>query len=157
LPDGVVGLYTATLLLGQTIGNLLSGVIADRFGHKAPLVGGGICQVLAFAAAWFAPSPQWIYIAFTFLGCAAGTNFVSGMLITFEFSEASQRPTYVGIANTAFGIALAIAPLLGGWVVGFGYSWLYGACTVLGLAAVLLMQWTVAEPRHITPVASTAH
>jgi MFS family permease len=96
-----------------------------------------------------------MYAAFAFLGCAAGTSFVSGMLITFEFSEPSQRPTYVGIANTAFGIALALAPLLGGWVAGFGYTMLYGASTLLGLGAVILLHWTVAEPRYTRTVVST--
>jgi MFS family permease len=149
LEDGVVGFYTAILLLGQTAGNLLAGVIADRFGHKLPLVVGGFSQVLAFALAWVAPAPAWVYSVFALMGFAAGVNFVSGMLITMEFSEPARRPTYVGIANTAFGLPLALAPLLGGWVAGFGYGWLFGISALLGLVAVLLLQVTVVDPRHI--------
>src|SRR5690606_6311594 len=74
LPDGVVGVYTAILLLGQTVGNLLAGVIADRFGHKLPLVFGGICQTLAFGAAWLALSSEWTYAVFALLGLATGAN-----------------------------------------------------------------------------------
>jgi MFS family permease len=151
LSDGVVGLYTAILLLGQTGGNLMAGIVADRFGHKLPLVASGVCQAVAFAAAWAAPSAEWIYGVFALLGVATGSNFVSGMLITMEFSEPSRRPTYVGIANTAFGIALAVAPLLGGWIAGFGYGWLFGGSALLGLLAVFLLQLTVREPRHLTP------
>lgn len=151
LPDGVVGLYTAILLLGQTVGNLLTGIIADRYGHKLPMVLGGTSQVLAFAVAWMAPSPEWVYAVFALLGVAIGITFVSGMLITMEFSEPARRPTYVGIANTAFGIALAVAPLLGGWVAGFGYGWLFGGSALLGLVAVIVLQLTVVEPRHIAP------
>jgi MFS family permease len=151
LADGVVGVYTAILLLGQTAGNLLSGVIADRFGHKLPLVIGGISQVLAFGVAWFTPAPEWVYAVFALLGFGMGANFVSGMLIAMEFSEPRRRPTYVGIANTGIGIALALAPLLGGWVARFGYGWLFGASALLGLVAVILLQLTVVEPRHIEP------
>jgi MFS family permease len=155
LSDGVVGGYTAILLLGQTAGNLVAGVLADRVGHKLPLVIGGIAQVLAFSLAWMATQPEWIYGVFALMGVAAGVHFVSGMLITMEFSESARRPTYVGIANTACGIALGVAPLLGGWIAGFGYSWLFGSGALLGLFAVLLMQWTVVEPRRV-PVASAS-
>ena len=152
LPDGVVGLYTAILLLGQTVGNLVAGIIADRFGHKLPLVLGGICQVLAFGTAWLALSAEWTYAVFALLGIATGANFVSGMLITMEFAEPARRPTYVGMANTVFGIALALAPLLGGWLASFGYGWLFGSSALLGVIAVLMLQITVVEPRHVEPV-----
>jgi MFS family permease len=152
LADSVVGFYTAILLLGQTAGNLLSGVIADRAGHKLPLVVGGLCQMFAFAVAWSAPTPAWIYMVFALLGLATGANFVSGMLITMEFPEPSRRPTYIGIANTAIGIALALAPLLGGWVASWGYGWLFGGSALLSLVATIWMQLAVAEPRHVRPV-----
>ena len=152
LADGVVGIYTAILLLGQTMGNLLAGVMADRFGHKLPLVIGGISQVLAFSVAWMAPTSEWVYAIFLLLGFSMGASFVSGMLITMEFPEESSRPTYIGIANTAWGIALALAPMLGGWVATYGYGWLFGSSAVLGLVAVILLQITVAEPRYQQPV-----
>jgi MFS family permease len=156
LADSVVGFYTAILLLGQTAGNLLSGIIADRAGHKLPLVVGGLCQMLAFAVAWTAATPVWIYVVFAFLGLATGANFVSGMLITMEFPEPSRRPTYIGIANSAIGIALALAPLLGGWVASWGYGWLFAGSALLSLVATAWMHFAVAEPRHVRPVALAA-
>lgn len=154
LSDGVVGFYTAILLLGQTLGNLLSGVLADRLGHKLPLVLCGMGQVLAFTVAWLTPTPEGIYVVFALLGFSMGASFVSGMLITMEFSEPAHRPTYVAVANTASGIALALAPLLGGWVAGFGYSWLFGGSALIGLVAVILLKVTVQEPRHRQPTTS---
>jgi MFS family permease len=151
LPDGVVGIYTAILLLGQTVGNLMSGIIADRYGHKLPLLLGGISQVLAFAIAWMAPAPEWVFAVFALLGVAMGSSFVSGMLIAMEFSEPARRPTYVGIANTAIGIAFACAPLLGGWIAQFGYGWLFGMSALVGLVAVLLLWLTVVDPRYREP------
>jgi MFS family permease len=152
--DSVVGIYTAIFLLGQTAGNIFAGIIADRTGHKLPLIAGGVCQVLAFAAAWLAPGPAWVFGIFALLGVATGTSFVSGMLIIMEFSDPARRPTYVGIANTGIGMALAAAPLLGGWIAGFGYGLLFGASALLGLIAVILMQVTVAEPRHTVRLSS---
>jgi MFS family permease len=127
-------------------------MIADRYGHKLPLMLGGAGQVLAFTVAWLTPGPDGVYLVFALLGFATGTNFVSGMLIAMEFSEPARRPTYVGIANTVVGVAFAIAPLLGGWVAGLGYAWLFSASAMIGLVALILLQFTVADPRHHQPV-----
>ena len=37
VPDSTAGFYTLALLAGQTVGNLLFGFLADRFGHKLSL------------------------------------------------------------------------------------------------------------------------
>ena len=36
----------------------------------------------------------------------------------YEFTEAENRPTYIGLANTIPGVAGALAPLIGGWLAG---------------------------------------
>ncbi len=155
VPDGVVGIYTSILLLGQTIGNLASGLLADRYGHKMPLMLGGISQIVAFVIAWLTATPVGMYAVFALIGFAIGVNLVSGTLIAMEFSEPARRPTFVGIANTAVGIANAIAPMLGGWIAGFGYGWLFGASAIVGLVALFLLYWTVADPRQHEPTAAS--
>ncbi len=50
--DGVVGYYTAMLLLGQTCGSLLAGMLADRYGHKIPLMIGGAARLAASRWRW---------------------------------------------------------------------------------------------------------
>lgn len=157
VPDAVVGIYTAILLLGQTVGNLLAGLIADRRGHKLPLLWGGITQVAAFAVAWVTPSPLGMYGVFALIGFATGVNLVSGTLIALEFSEPARRPTYIGIANTAIGVASALAPLIGGWVAGFGYTWLFGLSTLIGAAALVQLLRTVKDPRRSLLQEQLAH
>ncbi|MBI1878131.1 MAG: MFS transporter, partial [Chloroflexi bacterium] len=99
--DSTVGLYTAALLLGQTAGNLLAGLLADRFGHKLSLEIGAAAALLAFALAWLAPSAGWYYLVFVCLGMSYGITIVSGILIIMEFTAPAHRPTYIGITNTA--------------------------------------------------------
>jgi MFS family permease len=147
VPDAVVGVYTAILLLGQTAGNLLAGVIADRRGHKLPLIIGGSAQVVGFALAALTPTAQGMYAVYALLGFAVGVNIVSGVLIALEFSSPERRPTYVGVANSAVGVSSGLAPLLGGWVATFGYTWLFGASAVVGIAALLWLVLGVADPR----------
>ena len=148
VPDSMVALYTATLLIGQAIGNLGSGLLADRFGYKLTLELGVCANTLAFILAWLAPSPFWYYAVFTFLGIAIGARIVSGVMIAMEFSPAAQRPTYIGIANTVAGLGGGIAPLIGGLIVKYSYSWVFILSGVIGLSSLILLHRSVREPRH---------
>ncbi len=146
--DATVGLYTVAMLGGQTAGNLLAGWLADHLGHKLSLEISAAAAGVAFAMAWLAPSPLWYYVIFVFMGIAYGTSLVSGTLIAMEFSEPAQRPTYIGIINTAWGAAASLAPLLGGWLAGFSYAWLFALSAGASLLGFAFLRWRVGDPRH---------
>lgn len=145
--DITVGLFTVALLVGQTTGNLLAGWLADRFGHKGPLEAAGLCAAAAFGLVWLEPGVDWYFLAFGLLGISVGASIVSGLLIVLEFSRPEQRPTYVGIANTGVGVGSAIAPLVGGWLAGASYGWLFALSALVSVASVALMSVTVKDPR----------
>jgi MFS family permease len=145
--DSTVGFYTVALLAGQTAASLVAGWVADRFGHKLLLELGGVSLAIAFGLAWWTPPAAWYYLIFALLGAAIGAIIVSGVLIALEFSPPGQRPTYAGIANTMVGIGNSLAPLLGGWLAGFSYTWLFGVSAVVGLVGAVAMRWFVNDPR----------
>jgi MFS family permease len=145
--DSSVGVYTAALLLGQTLGNVVFGFLADRFGHKLSLEFSGLTACLAFAMAWLAPGPAWYYAVFVLLGITLGAVIVSGILVSMEFCESQQRPTYAGIVNTSVGLISVLAPLLGVWLAGIGYDLLFTLSAAVNLVALILMRWWVQEPR----------
>jgi MFS family permease len=145
--DATVGVYTAVMLGGQTVGYLLSGLIADKFGHKLSLVLGTLTSSSAFAIAWLAPSPTWYYAVFALLGFNMGAAFVSGTLVVLEFCEPERRPTYAGLANTGTGIVGSIAPLIGSGLAALGYSWLFACSAILSLSSIILLQFWVKDPR----------
>ncbi|CAN5843642.1 MFS transporter [soil metagenome] len=147
LADSTIGIFTTALLIGQTIGNLVAGLLADRFGHKMALQLGIGATVAAYALAWWAPNPDWYYPLFFLIGAANGISIVSGVLIALEFSLPKHRPTYIGIANTAVGIGNALGPIIGGVLATVSYIWLFGASALIALAALLIMVFTVREPR----------
>jgi MFS family permease len=148
VPDRTVGLYTAALMIGQTGGNLLMGLLADRYGHKLSMELSCITLVAAFVLAWLAPSPIWYYSVFAMLGIYSAGMVISGLLIVMEFTDRSSRPTYAGIANTGVGVANTVAPLIGGWLALYGYHWLFIASIVLGLLGLILLHVWVEDPRH---------
>jgi MFS family permease len=146
--DGTVGLYTGVLLLGQTAGNLVFGLLADRRGHKFALEWAALAYAVAFAVAWLAPSAAWYYGVFFLIGVSQGILIVSGILVLFEFSEAERRPTYIGLANTSLGVANVLGPMVGAWLAGVGFGHLFCASAVISLVSWVLMRWWVEEPRR---------
>jgi MFS family permease len=150
VPDSTAGVYTAALLLGQAAGNLTSGFLADRFGHKLCLEMGALAAALAFALAWLAPAPGWYYVVFFLLGINQGTIFVSGILVVLEFCQPQRRPTYAGLANTIVGLFSVVGPLLGAWLASMSYDLLFALCAITNLAALVALRWWVREPRWKT-------
>lgn len=145
--DASVGIYTAVLLIGQTLGNLLAGVIADRRGHKFTLELAQWASILTFGMAWLAPHPDWYYAIFFLMGIVNGIAIVSGVLIVMEFSKPEDRPTYIGLGNTMTGVGGAIAPIIGGFLAVYSYDWLFLASTLLSAATLLLLIFVMKEPR----------
>ncbi|HSM55060.1 MAG TPA: MFS transporter [Candidatus Sulfomarinibacteraceae bacterium] len=145
--DAVVGGYTAAMLLGQTAGNLLFGMLADRFGHKLSLELCGLAGLVAYLLAWLSPAPVWYYAVFFFLGLFIGAIVVSGILVVLEFSGPQRRPTYVGLANTGVGLVGSVAPLLGAGLAEFSFDLLFALSAAAGLLGFILMRWWVREPR----------
>ncbi len=147
IADSIVGVFTAAMLIGQTLGNLVFGFLADKYGHKLSLELGALASFAAFVLAWLAPTPEWYYVVFGLLGVALGAIIVSGVLVVMEFSEPARRPTYVGMANTGVGLAAVAAPLIGAGLAGVDYGLLFAVAAIVNLAALSLMRWWVKEPR----------
>lgn len=147
--DATVGLYTLTLLVGQTVGYPILGRMADRFGHKLSLEIGVLAMFIAFVIAFFMRSPSYYFVVYTLLGINLSSWIVSGMFVVWEFCEISRVPTYSGLANTVRGVFGLIAPLIATQLASLGFRLLFGICTLLILLGLILLKLWVREPRFI--------
>jgi len=150
--NSTVGLYTLAILAGQTAGNLLFGLLADRRGHKLSLEFSALAGMAAFVIAWLAPEPSWYFAAFVLLGVSSGGVVVSGILVVMEFSLPEKRPTYVGLTNTAVGLVSLLAPLVGAGLAAINAGWLFALSAVFYAAAFASLHWWVREPRFVKAV-----
>ncbi len=149
LPDSTVGAYTAAMLVGQALANLLFGWLADRHGYKVIIELGTLAMILCTGLALIAPSPGWFGLVFALRGVMAASTLLA-MLIAFEFSKPDIRPTYIGMTSTATGVSAAIAPVIGGWLAAsVGYSGLFQAAVGVGLLGLLMLRFLVREPRRM--------
>lgn len=150
LPDARASGFTIALQVGLALANLFFGFFSDRKGHKLSLE---ICltlSVLATLVAIFAPSPWWFFFIFFLRGAVDAGVFISAISIVYEFTDADNRPTYIGLANTIPGIAGAIAPLIGGWLAGAtSYRVMFVLAAVIGVIGWVLLRFAVHEPRKL--------
>ena len=115
---------------------LTGGYLGDRFGHRRMLLVGiaGFAGVSALAAS--ANTLGQLIAARAGLGVFAALVFPATLgLIVAIFPEGKQRATAVGIWGATSGIAVAIGPVLGGWLLEH-YSWASVFWVGLPIAAV---------------------
>jgi EmrB/QacA subfamily drug resistance transporter len=131
-----------TLTLAALI--LLGGSLGDRAGRRRIFVIGVIWFALASAACGAAPSAS-VLIGARVLQGIGGALLTPGSLALIQATfAADDRPRAVGSWSGLGGVASAIGPVLGGWLVQAG-GWRWVFLLNLPLAAVVVM----VSARHV--------
>jgi len=150
LPDAEASGFMIALQIGLALANLFFGFLADHKGHKLSLEICWLLSTLSLVLAIIAPSPVWFFPIFFLRGAVNAGTFISGISIVYEFTNAENRPTYIGLANTIPGVAGSIAPLIGGWLAGaMSYQSMFILSAIIGAVSWVLLRFTVREPRKM--------
>ncbi|WP_052241285.1 MFS transporter [Microbacterium hominis] len=97
---------------------LSAGVMSDRYGRRAFLVGGLVVFALASAAAAFASSPQLLIAARVAMAVGAAGVLPSTMsLLRVAYPDRDKRVRAVAIWSMSSAGAAAAGPVIGGFVV----------------------------------------
>jgi len=151
------GYLTATLTISQMVANAGMGWLGDRVGHRLMLIVGAVSALLSSLLAWFAPSLAWFFPIFVLTGFANVSIWTNGMTMTVDFSDESERPFYIGLAQTLTAPATIIAPLIGGWIADTrGFASTFGWSTFLSVLMMSILIFLVKEPRKLRPRRSEA-
>ncbi len=148
-PASHVGLFTALLLLGQMVGTAMLGWLADRGGHRLVLLAGMTAILAANVVALTAPSLQPFSLVFALAGVHLAAINISARTVLLEFAPAAgERPTYLGLGNTALAPVSFGAPLVAGLMADtLGFESVFGAAALFGLVGLALTA-RVREPRR---------
>jgi MFS family permease len=143
------GYLTATLTVSQMIANAGMGWLGDRVGHRLMLIVGAASALLSSLLAWLAPSLIWFFPIFVLTGFANVSIWTNSMTMTVDFSGESERPFYIGLAQTLTAPATILAPLLGGWIADTqGFVSTFGWSTILSILMMSILIFLVKEPRR---------
>ena len=150
MDEVTAGYLTAALTISQTVANASMGWMGDRVGHRLMLMVGAASALLSSLLAWWAPSLAWFFPIFILSGFANVSIWMNGMTMTVDFSGESERPFYIGLAQTLTAPATIIAPLIGGWIADTqGFVSTFGWSTILSIVMMCILVFLVKEPRKI--------
>ncbi|MGN6166567.1 MAG: MFS transporter [Solirubrobacteraceae bacterium] len=120
---------------------LAAGSLSDRFGRKGMLLAGLSVFGLASLAGGLTASPGQLIAARAVMGVGAAMVFPSTLsLITNAFIERRERALAIGLWGAITGVAIALGPIVGGWLLqGSGWRSIFLAMApVAALAGALV-------------------
>ena len=128
---------------------LLGGALGDHFGRRRLLViGTGIFAITSLICA-LAPSLPVLLAARVVQGIGAALLLPNSLALLNAAFQGEKRGRAVGIWAAAGAAAAAVAPLIGGWLVGsVGWPAIFYINLPLALGAILLALRFVAESRE---------
>jgi EmrB/QacA subfamily drug resistance transporter len=120
---------------------LAAGSLSDRFGRKGMLLAGLSVFGLASVAGGLTDSPGQLIAARAVMGIGAAMVFPSTLsLLTNVFTERRERALAIGLWGAITGVAIALGPIVGGWLLELS-SWrsiFFAMSPVAAIAGVLV-------------------
>ena len=128
---------------------LLGGALGDHFGRKRLLIVGTSIFALTSLVCALAPSLPILLAARAAQGVGAALLLPNSLALLNAAFQGEKRGRAVGIWAAAGAAAAAIAPLIGGWLVGsVGWPAIFYINLPLALCAILIAVRFVAESRE---------
>ncbi len=127
---------------------LAVGSLSDRFGRKGMLLAGLSVFGLASVAGGLTDGPGQLIAARSVMGVGAAMVFPATLsLITNVFTERRERALAIGLWGAITGVAIALGPIVGGWLLElFGWrSIFFAMAPIAALAGVLVAGYVPAS------------
>ena len=135
---------------------LTFGSLSDRFGRKGMLLAGLTVFGAASLAGGFTTSPAQLIAARAVMGLGAAMTFPATLsLISNVFTERRERARAIGLWGAIAGVAIALGPIVGGWLLEhFSWASIFIAMAPVSALAILLVLASV--PGSKNPDAGSA-
>jgi EmrB/QacA subfamily drug resistance transporter len=116
---------------------LVAGSLSDRFGRKRMLLAGLSVFGLASLTGGLMDSPGQLIAARAVMGVGAAMVFPSTLsLLTNVFTERRERTLAIGLWGAITGVAIALGPIVGGWLLeAFDWRSIFFAMTPIAAVA----------------------
>jgi EmrB/QacA subfamily drug resistance transporter len=133
---------------------LTFGSLSDRFGRKGMLLAGLAVVGTASLAGGFTTTPAQLIAARAVMGLGAAMTFPATLsLISNVFTERRERARAIGLWGAVAGVAIAMGPIVGGWLLEH-YSWAAIFIAMAPVAAVAVIGVALVVPTSKDPAAA---
>lgn len=130
--------------------SLLHGPLSDAYGRRGVIQFALLLYVVASVGCVFAPNLQILLICRALQGASSGAGLIVGRAVIRDRFEGADATRLMSRVTLIFGIAPAIAPIIGGAILGIAsWRWIYGALVLFGVAlwAMTLLALPETHPR----------
>ncbi|MBK9070825.1 MAG: MFS transporter [Myxococcales bacterium] len=139
-----VGLLLAyTGLLGIILQGGLIGRLVKAFGERKLIIAGFVASAVAYALLDFGVSITWILVVATISSFGNGVLRPAVTSLLSKASGAHEQGAVMGVSQSLGSIAMALAPPLGGFLIGHGQlmAWTLVMAAVAGGGAMLCLSY----------------
>jgi DHA1 family bicyclomycin/chloramphenicol resistance-like MFS transporter len=140
----------STYLLGYAGMSLVHGPLSDALGRRPVILWGLVIFTLASIGCALAPSLPVLLLFRVIQGLSAGVGLIVGRAVVRDALQGDDAQRLMSNITMIFGMAPALAPIVGGWILGWSnwqaIFWFLTAFTVL-----MLVVTAVALPESHPP------
>ena len=129
-------------LAAYALMSIVHGPLSDAIGRRRVILAGLAVFTLASVGCALAPDLRTLLAFRALQGLSAGVGLIVGRAVIRDVLQGSDAQRLMSHVSMIFGIAPAIAPIIGGWMLGVGrwplIFWFLAAFSVLLLASTAL-------------------
>src|SRR6476660_6689554 len=128
---------------------LAAGSLSDRLGRKRFLLAGLVVFGAASIAGGLTDTAGQLIVARCFMGLGAAMIFPTTLsLISNVYTERAERAKAIGLWGATAGIAIALGPIVGGWLLEqFSWTSIFFAMAPVAAVGAALVAWNVPTSR----------
>ncbi|MGH8082737.1 MAG: multidrug effflux MFS transporter [Lysobacter sp.] len=130
-------------LIAYALMSVVHGPLSDAIGRRKVIIGGLFVFTLASAACALSTDLPTLLFFRAVQGLSAGVGLIVGRAVIRDLLHGDDAQRLMSQVMMIFGIAPAIAPIIGGWILGWthwpGIFWFLVGFSVLLLASVIFL------------------
>ncbi|WP_439698898.1 multidrug effflux MFS transporter [Mucilaginibacter sp. AW1-7] len=143
-----VGYSLTSYYAGLCAGQLVYGILIDRFGRKKPLLIGLLVYLVAAIGCALAPDIPLLITIRLFMALGGCVGMVAARAIVRDLFPPEDTAKILSILVLVMGVAPIIAPTIGGFVnTLLGWRWVFGVMGFIALMLIAAVKWFLPETR----------
>ena len=141
-------------LAAYALMSIVHGPLSDAIGRRRVILGGLSVFIVASVGCALAPDLRTLLAFRALQGLSAGVGLIVGRAVIRDVLQGSDAQRLMSQVSMVFGIAPAIAPIIGGWMLGVGrwpliFWFLAGFSTLLICSTALWLPETHPQPSRM--------
>lgn len=126
-------------LLFYALMSVVHGPLSDAWGRKRVIAGGLVMFIAASAGCALARDLGTLLVLRALQGVSAGVGMIVGRAVIRDLFQGHEAQRLMSQVSMIFGIAPAIAPIVGGWLLATGAGWPSIFWFLVAFSSVLLV------------------